>query len=92
MLDTLNRHFVQPLIAAKRRSRHLRNYRHLIKTQFDSPDTVRARQLSMLKAQLRHAYVTVPFYRRTWAAAPPGTAIWAAGPWPRRWAGPAPSS
>lgn len=69
MLDTLNRHFVQPLIAAKRRSRHLRNYRHLSKTQFDSPDTVRARQLAMLKAQLRHAYATVPFYRRTWAAA-----------------------
>lgn len=69
MLDTLNRHFVQPLIAAKRRSRHLRNYRHLNKTQFDSPDTVRARQLSMLKAQLRHAYATVPFYQRTWAAA-----------------------
>jgi phenylacetate-CoA ligase len=69
MLDTLNRHFVQPLIAAKRRSRHLRNYRHLNKTQFDSPDTVKARQLSMLKAQLRHAYATVPFYQRTWAAA-----------------------
>jgi phenylacetate-CoA ligase len=69
MLDTLNRHFVQPLIAAKRRSRHLRNYRHLSKTQFDSPDVVRARQLSMLKVQLRHAYATVPFYRRTWAAA-----------------------
>lgn len=68
MLDTLNRHFVQPLIAAKRRSRHLRNYRHLSKTQFDSPETVRARQLAMLKAQLRHAFATVPFYRRTWAA------------------------
>ncbi len=69
MLDTLNRHFVQPLIAAKRRSRHLRNYRFLSQTQFDSPDVVRARQLSMLKVQLRHAYATVPFYHRTWAAA-----------------------
>jgi phenylacetate-CoA ligase len=69
MLDTLNRHFVQPLIAAKRRSRHLRHYRHLSQTQFDSPETVNARQLSMLKAQLRHAYATVPFYRRTWSAA-----------------------
>ena len=69
MLDTLNRHFVQPLIAARRRSRHLRHYRHLSKSQFDSPDVVRARQLAMLKAQLRHAYATVPFYRRTWAAA-----------------------
>lgn len=69
MLDTLNRHLVQPLIAAKRRSRHLRNYRFLAKSQFDSPEAVRARQLAMLKAQLRHAYATVPFYRRTWATA-----------------------
>ena len=69
MLDTLNRHLVQPLVAAKRRSQHLRFHRQLLKTQFDPPDVVRTRQLEMLQAQLRHAFATVPFYRRTWAAA-----------------------
>jgi phenylacetate-CoA ligase len=56
-------------VAAKRRSRHLRFHRFLERSQFDPPEVVRARQLSMLKAQLRHAFATVPFYRRTWAAA-----------------------
>src|SRR5688500_2537637 len=69
MLDTLNRHLVQPLVAFKRRSRHLHYLRHLERTQFDPPEVVRDRQLAMLKAALRHAYDTVPYYRRTWRAA-----------------------
>ncbi|MEO2090872.1 MAG: phenylacetate--CoA ligase family protein [Gemmataceae bacterium] len=69
MLDTLNRHLVQPAIAAKRRSAVFRHLKQLERTQFDTPEVVRARQLAMLQTQLRHAYATVPFYRRTWAAA-----------------------
>ena len=69
MLDTLNRNFVQPFIAAKRGSKHLRYLAELERTQFDSPEQIRARQLRMLQAQLVHAYATVPYYRRTWSAA-----------------------
>jgi phenylacetate-CoA ligase len=69
MLDTLNRHLVQPAIAAKRRSEVFRFLKQLERTQFDSPEQVRARQLAMLQAQLHHAFATVPFYRRIWATA-----------------------
>ena len=69
MFDALNRHLVLPLVAAKRRSRHLEYLRFLERTQFDSPEVVRVRQLAMLRAILRHAFATVPYYRRTWTAA-----------------------
>ncbi len=69
MLDTLNRRVVQPLVAAKRGSRHLRHLAELERSQFDSPERIRARQLTMLKAQLQHAFATVPYYRQTWSAA-----------------------
>lgn len=69
MLDFLNRHILQPLAAAKAGSKHLRYLRHLRQTQFDAPAVVRARQLVMLKAMLRHAHATVPYYQRTWADA-----------------------
>ncbi|MFO0846950.1 MAG: phenylacetate--CoA ligase family protein [Gemmataceae bacterium] len=69
MLDLLSRHVVQPLVAAKRRSRHLDYLRLLERTQFDPPEAIRARQLAMLKGVLRHAFATVPFYQRAWAAA-----------------------
>src|SRR6476659_5462251 len=69
MLDTLNRRVVLPLVAANRGSRHLDYLRRLERTQFDPPDVVRDRQLAALRATLRHAYDTVPYYRRAWAAA-----------------------
>ncbi len=69
MLDTLNRRIVQPLIAAKRGSRHLRYLAELERAQFDTPEQILARQLRVLKAQLQHAFATVPYYQRTWAAA-----------------------
>ncbi|HET6572575.1 MAG TPA: phenylacetate--CoA ligase family protein, partial [Fimbriiglobus sp.] len=69
MLDTLNRHLTLPLVAWKRGSRHLEYLRHLERTQFDQPEVVRARQLEALQKTLRHAFETVPYYRRTWAAA-----------------------
>ena len=69
MLDTLNRHVVQPLIAAKRRSKHLQYWAQLERTQFESREQIRARQLAMLQTQLHHAFATVPYYQRTWSAA-----------------------
>jgi phenylacetate-CoA ligase len=69
MLDYLNRHIVKPLVAAKRQSKHLQFLEELERTQFDSAAVVRDRQLHMLQAQLRHAYETVPYYRKAWDAA-----------------------
>src|SRR5437867_3644646 len=69
MLDILNRHLMQPLMAKRSRSRHLDYLRYLEQTQFDPPDVVRARQLAALKVQLRHAYETVPYYRAAWRQA-----------------------
>ena len=69
MLDALNRHLVLPLIAAKRRSKVFQYLRQLERSQWDSPEVVRARQLTAVQAQLRHAFATVPYYRRAWAAA-----------------------
>ncbi len=69
MLDTLNRHVIQPLVAIRRRSRHLEYLRELERTQFDSPEVVRAKQLVRLQAVLQHAWQTVPYYQRVWSAA-----------------------
>ena len=69
MLDTLNRRLVLPLLAAKRGSTYLRDLVALERTQFESPEQIRARQLTLLKTQLQHAFATVPYYQRTWAAA-----------------------
>ena len=66
MLTALNRHLVQPLAACKAGSRHLRYLKYLERTQFDAPEVIRLRQLTRLKQTLRHAYATVPFYRRAW--------------------------
>ena len=69
MLTTLNRHIVLPLVAVRRGSRHLAYLRRLDESQFASPATIAARQLVALRAQLAHAYATVPYYRQAWAAA-----------------------
>ena len=69
MLDTLNRHLMHPLMAWRAGSAHLRHLRTLRRTQFDPPEVIRARQLAALKAQLRHAWDTVPYYRAAWTKA-----------------------
>lgn len=66
MLDFLNRNVMHPVMAWRAGSRHLEHYRELKRTQFDSPEAIRARQLVQLRAQLKHAYVTVPYYRSAW--------------------------
>jgi phenylacetate-CoA ligase len=52
-----------PLWARWERSPYLHHYRLLRRTQFDSPETIRARQRMRLAALLKHAQATVPFYR-----------------------------
>lgn len=69
LLDALNRHVALPLLARKRKSRHLEFLRFLERTQFDGLAAVRERQLAMLRIQLQHAWNTVPHYRKTWTAA-----------------------
>lgn len=69
MLALLNRQLVQPLAAAKAGSPHLKYLRALERTQFDPPDVVRDRQFAAVRAIVRHAWDTVPFYRDRWTAA-----------------------
>ena len=69
MLDFLNRHLMHPLMAWREGSPHLKHLRTLRQTQFDPVEVVRARQLAALKAQLQHAWDTVPYYRAAWTKA-----------------------
>ncbi|HSQ58145.1 MAG TPA: phenylacetate--CoA ligase family protein [Gemmata sp.] len=69
MLDFLNRNVMHPLMAWRGGSRHLKHLRELRKTQFDAPEVIRERQRAALKAQLQHAWDTVPYYRAAWGRA-----------------------
>lgn len=69
MLDFLNRHLMHPFMAWRAGSAHLRHLRALESTQYDSPEMIRERQLAALKAQLQHAWDTVPYYRAAWGNA-----------------------
>jgi phenylacetate-CoA ligase len=69
MLDFLNRHVMHPLMAWRAGSHHLQHLRELKRTQFDSLENIRERQLAALQTQLHHAYETVPYYRAAWTAA-----------------------
>jgi phenylacetate-CoA ligase len=60
----LIRTILGPLWARWERSPYLRHYRTLRQTQYDSPQTIRARQWSAVQRMVYHAYQTVPFYRR----------------------------
>jgi len=63
MLSHLNRHFVQPMMAWRAGSRHLRHLRLLQERQYDDRETIRTRQFHALRYLLQHAYETVPYYR-----------------------------
>ncbi len=60
------RKFLGPLWAWREKSSYLTHHRQLELTQYDSPQTIQARQFSRLRALLAHAYETVPFYRDEW--------------------------
>ena len=69
MLDLFHRRLVQPLVAFKRGSRHLHDLEALERSQYDSAEAIAAQQLARLRIVLKHAWDTVPYYRRVWAAA-----------------------
>ncbi|MBI1915860.1 MAG: phenylacetate--CoA ligase family protein [Planctomycetes bacterium] len=60
---SLIRKVIGPAWATWEGSRYLHHYRHLLRTQYEGPEQVHARQWKGLKRLLRHAYETVPFYR-----------------------------
>jgi phenylacetate-CoA ligase len=62
------RTLIGPLWAWAERNRYLRDYRRLLKHQFDPPEMIRARQLASLRSLLRHAYDTTAYYRRRFDA------------------------
>jgi phenylacetate-CoA ligase len=66
MLAVLNRQFVQPLMAWKNNSPHLKHLRVLQQTQLDSPELIRSRQLKAIREIAHHAWTTVPYYRERW--------------------------
>jgi phenylacetate-coenzyme A ligase PaaK-like adenylate-forming protein len=61
---TLTRTVIGPLWARWEGSPYLRHYRRLVRTQYDALEVIRDRQWAAVQAMLRHAYDTVPFYRR----------------------------
>jgi phenylacetate-CoA ligase len=60
---------VGPLWAWWEKSPYLTHYRRLRRADRDLPEVVRARQWEAVRAQLHHAYATVPFYRERFKAA-----------------------
>jgi phenylacetate-coenzyme A ligase PaaK-like adenylate-forming protein len=65
----LIRTLIGPLWARWEGSPYLRHYRLLRRTQYDPPEVIRRRQWQALEAIVRHAYDSVPFYRRRFDAA-----------------------
>jgi len=57
------RWLIAPLWAAYERSPYLRHYRTVLRTQWDSPAVIRARQQAALAGIVRHAYKMAPFWR-----------------------------
>ena len=69
MLAALNRQFLQPLMAWKAASPHLKHLRILERTQYDPLETIRDRQLRAVQEIARHAWSSVPYYRERWQTA-----------------------
>ena len=59
---------IGPLWARWEDSAYLKHYRRLRQSQYDPMVTVRSRQWDAVRAQLRHAAATVPFYQERLAA------------------------
>lgn len=64
----ISRNIIAPLWAAWERSPYLRQYRLLLRTQYDPPAIVRARQEVALHQIMDHAWRTVPFWRERFAS------------------------
>ncbi len=60
----LIRWLIAPLWAAWERSPYLRHYRRMLRTQYDRPEVIRARQWETIALLVRHAYDSTPFWRQ----------------------------
>jgi phenylacetate-CoA ligase len=67
--DALVGGFFEPAWDLYERSARLKSLRDLRRTQWDTPEAVRARQEQRLRAILQHAGATCAYYRDSWAAA-----------------------
>lgn len=69
LVAPLSRYIVAPLWATWERSPYLRHYRRLLRTQYDPPDVIMARQQELLRGIACHAWNTVPFWRERFTEA-----------------------
>ena len=63
-LAPIVRFLIAPAWALWERSPYLRDYRKLLRTQYDSPEVIAARQWKAILQTARHAYETTSFWRR----------------------------
>ncbi|MDR2643163.1 MAG: hypothetical protein LBC74_10250, partial [Planctomycetaceae bacterium] len=57
------RNFVAPIWASWERSDYLVRYRQMLKTQYDSPEIILARQTEKMREIIHHAYNTCKFWK-----------------------------
>jgi phenylacetate-CoA ligase len=57
------RYVIAPAWAAWERTPYLRDYRRLLKTQFEPPEVIRGRQWDAIQSLVAHAYASTPFWR-----------------------------
>ncbi|MCC6124168.1 MAG: phenylacetate--CoA ligase family protein [Pirellulales bacterium] len=57
------RRFIAPAWAVWERTDYLRDYRRLLRTQYDAPETIRQRQWEQISQLLDHAYRTTRFWK-----------------------------
>jgi phenylacetate-CoA ligase len=68
MLSLLNRHLLQPFMAWRSGSRHLRHLQLLQERQWNPSETIHSQQGEAVRRLLFHAYDTVPYYRALFIA------------------------
>jgi phenylacetate-CoA ligase len=68
LIAFLSRNFIAPVWARWERSDYLVHYRRLLRTQFDPPDVILARQTEKMRQIVFHAYNTCKFWRERFDA------------------------
>ena len=63
LLAPITRRLIAPAWALWERSPYLRQYRRLLRTQFDPPQEIRRRQWERIESLLEHAWQTTRFWR-----------------------------
>ncbi|TSA39786.1 phenylacetate--CoA ligase family protein, partial [archaeon] len=61
-LAPITRHLIAPAWALWERSPYLRQYRRLLRTQFDPPQEIRRRQWEQIESLLGRAWQTTRFW------------------------------